>query len=79
MNSWRIEKLRLFLLIAIVVVVAEILIEISIFGFDSFWSEQSDTDNSGFQLAMLLLEIGVLMFFVRKWSREWNEKVSQLS
>ena len=77
MNSWRIEKLRLFLLIAIVV--AEILIEISILGFDSFWSEQSDTDNSGFQLAMLLLEIGVLMFFVRKWSREWNEKVSQLS
>ena len=77
--TWRIEKLRLFLLIVIVVVVVEILIEISIFGFDAFVSEQSGTDNSEFQIVMMLINLGVSMFFLRKWSREWNEKLSQMS
>ena len=78
--TYRIEKLRLYLLVMIAIMVTGFVIEISIFGVDAYFSEQEDfTSNSWFQSATLLVEIGIAIILVRKWSSEWNEKVGKLS
>ena len=76
--TYRIKKLRLYLLITIVFVVTELIIESSIFGVDSYFMEQKDlSGQSGLQAAFILIEIGISIILVRKWSREWNEKISR--
>ena len=78
--TYRIEKLRLYLLVMIAIAVTGFVIEISIFGIDSYFLEQEgSTSNSWFQSITLLIEIGIAIILVRKWSREWNEKVGKLS
>jgi len=78
--TYRIEKLRLYLLVMIAIAVTGFVIEISIFGVDSYFLEQEGSaSNSWFQSITLLIEIGIAIILVRKWSREWNEKVGKLS
>lgn len=78
--TYRIEKLRLYLLVMIAIAVTGFVIEISIFGIDSYFLEQEgSTANSWFQSITLLIEIGIAIILVRKWSSEWNEKVGKLS
>jgi len=78
--TYRIEKLRLYLLISVAVIVTELIIEFSIFGVDSFLMEQDEmSGQSSLQLAFILIEIGISIILVRKWSREWNEKVSKIN
>jgi len=78
--TYRIEKLRLYILISVTIIVAELIIEISIFGVDSFLMEQAEiAAQSSLQLAFILIEIGISIILVRKWSREWNEKVSKIN
>ncbi len=74
--TYRIEKLRLYLLVMIAIAVTGFVIEIAIFGIDAYFSEQEDfTSNSWFQSAILLVEIGIAIILVRKWSSEWNENI----
>ena len=74
--TYRIEKLRLYLLVMIAIAVTGFIIEISIFGIDSYFLEQEGfTANSWFQSATLLVEIGIAIILVRKWSSEWNERL----
>ena len=78
--TYRIEKLRLYLLVMIAIAVTGFVIQTSIFGYDSYFMDQSaSTASSGLEGVFLLIEIGIAIILVRKWSREWNEKVGKLS
>jgi len=78
--TYRIEKLRLYLLVMIAIAVTGVVIETSIFDFDSYFMDQAGfTASSGLEIVFLLIEIGIAIILVRKWSREWNEKVGKLS
>ena len=78
--TYRIEKLRLYLLITIAMIVTEVIIEISIFGVDSYLMEQEvPTSQYALQTGFVLAEVGISIVLVRKWSREWNEKISRIN
>ena len=78
--TYRIEKLRLYLLVMIAIAVTGFVIETSIFGFDSYFMDQpAFTASSWLEIVFLLIEIGIAIILVRKWSREWNKKVGKLS
>ena len=70
--TYRIEKLRLYLIIIFGITAIMIIFGIATVGYDVALSDEGATSEKYF----LLIEIGVSIFLVRKWSREWNEKVS---
>ena len=84
-NLWamyRIEKLRLFLLVVIAMAVVEFLGGTLIFGdvwTDYYLGEANTEGLDGFSSAVILVEIGISIVLVRKWSKEWNSKISENS
>ncbi len=48
---------------------------------DRFWSDEGWLFSSFptvayVQFAMLIVVVGIAVYFIRIWSREWNEKIS---
>jgi len=80
-NLWamyRIEKLRLFLLVIIAIAVVEFLVGTLIFGdvWTDYYLGEADTEgHDNFSSAVILVEIGISIVLVRKWTREWNEQL----
>ena len=74
--AYRIEKLRLYLLVMIAFTVTEIIIEGMAFGFDVLLE---DAEMMGvryiLQILFIAASIGVAVALIRKWSKEWNAKV----
>ncbi len=79
--SYRIQKLRMFLLIFLVGFGgASIIIEITMAGgIDSF-----DQDMDSFPgmmpvyIALMVAQFALAIILIRKWSKEWNAKFSRL-
>ena len=87
-NLWacyRIEKLRLYLIVIIAILVVEFLITQMILDeqdFDCFWGIiECEMDERTTFLAIVLfgIESGISIVLVRKWSLEWNSKISKNS
>jgi len=81
---YRIEKLRMYLLVIIAILVVEFLGGFLIFGdsyLDSYLGEVSaeDIDDYGYGFATLLIEIGISIVLIRMWSKEWNSKIAENS
>jgi len=84
--AYRVEKLRLFLLIfylgfGLGSVILEALLFPEAYFSDEFL-ESSDLfteDFLGIGLTIRLIAIGLAIILIRKWSREWNERVSHAS
>ena len=79
--SYRIEKLRFYLLIIIAMLVTEVLIESEIFGaayfdWDYIMTEQEENNLSIVQGVFIVVEIVISVILIRKWSKEWNEKLT---
>jgi peptidoglycan biosynthesis protein MviN/MurJ (putative lipid II flippase) len=60
---YRIEKLRMGIVIAIVTIVASVAVSM-IFPFPYGL------------VGNLVISIGIPIYFIRQWSREWNQRVS---
>ena len=71
--TYRIEKFRLYLLVLIVIAVIVFVTQIAILGFDAAVEVQDDISD----YFVILIQIGVGIILVRKWSKEWNEKVAK--
>ena len=82
--TYRIQKLRLYLLIFYLGFgLAGIVLEIAI-SPDEYFSEETPTNlisDEGWEVesALILVSIGVGIILIRKWSREWNEKLTNTS
>ncbi len=75
---YRIEKLRLFLLVVIALAVLEFLGGTLIFGdvWTDYYLGEADTEgHDGYSSAVILVEIGISIVLVRKWTKEWNEQI----
>ena len=85
-NLWacyRIEKLRLYLLVIVALLVIEFLVVALIFPerFDAFYGlteSEQPIDNSIFILE-IGIEMGISIVLIRKWSKEWNGSISKNS
>ena len=63
---YRIEKLRMGIVIAIGTLAVSVTVSMLLpFPYGLFGN--------------LVISIGIPIYFIRKWSREWNERVSQVS
>lgn len=75
--AYRIEKLRLFLLYFLVIAVAiYFVIGFVMFQERIFEDESENLDIKFFGIALEVVIVGVSIVVIRKWSREWNEKVN---
>ncbi len=81
--AYRVEKLRLFLLIFYLGFgLGSVILDASLFPEDYFSDEFLDSNDlftEGFWqigLFIRLVAIGFAIILIRKWSREWNKKVS---
>jgi len=79
--SYRVEKLRLYLLIIIAILITEVTIEGGIFGdayfdWDYIMTEQEENNLFILQGGFLAVEIVVSVILIRKWSKDWNEKLT---
>ncbi len=78
--TYRIQKLRLYIVVNIAMLVTEFLIVILIFGeesFDYYASEQVTDIHIIFGVAVFVIETGIFIALIRKWSKEWNEKIKK--
>jgi len=81
--AYRVEKLRLYLLIFYLGItlgsfILQMLLVPEAFFSDDFFGS-SDFFPEGYWeigIAVLLITYGLAVFLIRKWSREWNEKLS---
>ena len=71
--TYRIEKLRLYFIIIFGIASIMIIFGIATFGYDVVLSDEGAPSDRIF----LIIEISVSIFLVRKWSKEWNEKVAK--
>ena len=85
---YRIEKLRLFLIICVAMIVIEFLIAFAIYddqGLRNFYgiNEEGEPLYEPLDYRITVLEIAifvpVFIVLIRKWSKEWNEKLSKAS
>jgi len=84
--SYRIQKLRLWLLIfGVGVVIASILLNYALFGMDLFgmnhfgWNNEIEALDSAklyFHITLTIVILGAAVYVIRRWSTSWNEKVS---
>jgi len=79
--SYRIQKLRLWLLIfGVGFGIATFLMNYAIFGMhDSVWDfeiEVWDPTMTFFHIAVVIITLGSAVYVIRRWSITWNEKVS---
>jgi len=84
--AYRVEKLRLFLLIFFLGFgLGSVVLDASLFPEDYFSDEflySNDLFTENFWqigLVIRLVAIGFAIILIRKWSREWNERVSHSS
>jgi len=87
-NLWacyRIEKLSLYLIVIIAILVVEFLITQVILDeqdFGCFWGliECEMNDRITYLISVLLvIEAGISIALIRKWSKEWNSKTAENS
>jgi len=82
--TYRIQKLRLYLLIFYLGFgLATIVLEIAL-SPDEYFSGETQIDFSfdeswEIEAAVLLVSLGLAIILIRKWSREWNEKLTNTS
>jgi len=79
--SYRIQKLRLWLLIfGVGFSIAAILLNYALFGMDHFdWDNEIkplDPDTMYFHITIIIVTLVSAVYVIRKWSISWNEKVS---
>ncbi len=84
--SYRIQKLRLWLLIfGVGVGIAAILLNHALFGMDLFgmdhfgWNNEIKAWDSAklyFHITLTIVILGAAVYVIRRWSISWNEKVS---
>jgi len=87
-NLWacyRIEKLRLYLLVIIAILVVEFLITQATLDeqdFECYWGliECEMNDRITYLISVLLvIEAGISIVLIRMWSKEWNSKITKNS
>ena len=79
--SYRIQKLRLWLLIfGVGFGIATFLMNYALFGMDhSIWNNEVvawDPSMTYFHIAVVIITLGSAVYVIRRWSISWNEKVS---
>jgi len=79
--SYRIQKLRLWLLIfGVVFAIATLLLNYALFGMDHFtWNNEIEAWDSAklyFHITLTIVTLGSAVYVIRRWSISWNEKVS---
>ncbi len=84
--AYRVEKLRLFLLIFYLGFgLGSVILDASLFPDDYFSDEFLDSNDlfteNFWQIGLVirLVAVGFAIILIRKWSREWNERVSHSS
>ncbi len=80
--SYRIQKLRLWLLIfGVGVGIAVILLNYALFGMDYFdWNNEIDAwdpARMSFHITSTIVILGAAVYVIRRWSISWNKKVSK--
>ncbi|KAG2473460.1 MAG: conserved membrane protein of unknown function [Nitrosopumilales archaeon] len=80
--AYRVEKLRLYLLIFYVgITLGSVILQMSLVPEDSFSDEFFDSGDFypesywEIGIAILLISYGLAVVLIRKWSRGWNEKL----
>ena len=76
--SYRIEKLRLYLLVIIAMIVVEFLGAAWIFpeNFEDYYlSEEVSEEHLVFSAVVILVEIVISIVLIRKWTKEWNQQI----
>ena len=77
--AYRIEKFRLYFFIFWVgSVIVQTFVTYAMLG-KAFWSDEgeffaSDPTVASVEIAMMIVAAGLQMYFLRKWSKDWNEK-----
>jgi len=81
--AYRVEKLRLYLLIFLVGFgVGSIILEMLVSPEDYFLDEFTDSDDLiteetwEIEIAIILASYALAIILIRKWSKEWNEKLT---
>jgi len=78
--SYRIQKLRLWLLIfGVGFGIAVILLNYAMFGMGPGWNNEIEAWNSSkmlFHITLTFVTLGAAVYVIRRWSISWNEKVS---
>ncbi|WP_316506125.1 hypothetical protein [Nitrosopumilus sp.] len=75
--AYRIEKLRLFLLYLVVVgLIIFFVLGFALFQERLFEDESENLDVKYFGIGFDVAWIGASIVVIRKWSREWNEKIN---
>ncbi len=82
---YRIEKLRLYLIVIIAMLAVEFYITLMIFDeqdFDCFWG-LIECEQTPYEPLVMYLEtvvsFAISIVLIRKWTREWNSKISKNS
>jgi len=79
--SYRIQKLRLWLLIfGVGFGIAAILLNYVLFGIDHFgWDNKIDAWDSSkmlFHITLTVITFGAAVYVIRRWSISWNKKLN---
>jgi len=81
--AYRIEKFRIYFLVFWVGgSIIQTVVLYSIAG-EAYWSEEefflSDPTAASVQIAMMIVHAGISIYFIRKWSKDWNTKLTTMS
>ncbi len=79
--SYRIQKLRLWLLIfGLGFGIAAILLNYAMYGIDHFgWDNEIDAWDSSkmlFHITLTIVALGAAVYVIRRWSISWNKKLN---
>jgi len=79
--SYRVEKLRRYLLIfylgfGLAAIVLEIALSPSEYFSDETQTDFFSDESWEVEIALTLVSLGLAIILIRKWSREWNEKLA---
>ena len=78
--SYRIQKLRLWLLIfGVGFGIAVILLNHAMFGMGPGWNNEIDPWDSArmsFHITLTIVTLGAAVYVIRRWSISWNKKLS---
>ena len=83
-NLWacyRIEKLRLYLIVIIAMIVVEFLVVALIFpeNFDTFYGLTETEPYNRIIILEIGVEVAISIVLIRKWTKEWNSKIAENS
>ncbi len=80
--TYRIEKLRLYLLVLIAMLVVEFLGVALIFpdNFEDYYlSVELSDEHLVFAAVVIVVKIGISIVLIRMWTKEWNSKITENS